>query len=393
MGEGIEKEVCVLILDDEEYVLKLANREFRDESYGYIATTDPDEAMAILADKNIKVVISDQRMPKMTGIEFLAQVKEKYPDTVRILFSGYQDIQVTEAAINVGQVYRYVTKPWEPGALRPVVQQSLDCYDLVDENKGLMEFLGSKNRELEALNNGLEGMVKRQKQFTSIVSHELRTPLASINSNLDLVLMETPGALNEDQKKFLLKSKRNVDNLNQLVNEMLDLSKIDIDQKQLDKSSCDLKEVIDDVVYNFVNVAESKNLTLKSDVPDGLPSMFIDAKRIGRVLKNLINNAIKFTDEGGITVSCIYQEDKKCVLVCLEDTGKGICDEDKGKLFQKFRQVGEGQNQADGTGLGLAISQEIVNLHGGKIWVESQYSKGSRFYFTLPVQKRSVSND
>ena len=385
MEEVEKKEVSVLVLDDEEYVLKLAEREFRDEPYGYVATTSLDEAMAILAMTNVKVVISDQRMPKITGIEFLSQVKEKYPDTVRILFSGYQDIQVTEAAINIGQVYRYVTKPWEPGTLRPVVHQALECYDLVAENKKLVDFLASKNRELEVLNDGLEGMVNRQKQFTSIVSHELRTPLAAINSTLDLVLSGMSGKLNEDQRKFLLKSKHNVTVLNQLVNEMLDLSKIDVEQTQLEKSSCNMKDVIEDVVYNFASVAEAKHLTLESNVSNDLPSIMIDGNKVARVLKNLINNAIKFTNQGGIIVSCVYEEAHKCVKVCLEDSGQGVREEDQKKLFQKFEQVGDSQNYAGGTGLGLAISQEIINLHGGKIWVESQYGKGSRFYFALPV--------
>lgn len=390
----MKKEVSLLVLDDESYVIKLVDREFRNESYGFAATISPDEATDILSRENIKVVICDQRMPKVTGVEFFDHLKESYPDVIRILFTGYpSDSQATQDAINIGQIYHFINKPWDEGALRDAVSQAIECYDLVTENRNLFNSAQEKNKELEALHQKLEGMVELQKEFTSIASHELRTPLASIKSTLDLVLAETAGKLNDDQKKFLMKSKNNMACLNRLISDILDLSRLDFDQTRLEKTLCDLKELINDVVEIQANVADKKKLTLACEIPDDLPPVFMDMDKIRRVLNNLINNAIKFTDQGSVTVSCAIYQDKSCVEVCVRDTGLGIQEEDMDKLFQKFHQVGESKKHAGGTGLGLAISQEIIRLHGGKIRVESEYGKGSRFYFTLPIQERSKADE
>jgi signal transduction histidine kinase len=383
----MEKNIDVLVLDDEPYVLKLVDREFRNAPFSFAATVNREEAMSILSVHQVKVVVCDQRMPKTTGIEFLQGVKEKYPNMIRILFSGYVDLQVTEDAVNIGQIYRYVNKPWEPGSLLPVISQSIARYDLVTENRRIFDSIQKKNRELEVLNQRLEGMVEFQKEFTSIVSHELRTPLASIKSTLDLVLEETPGKLNKDQKSFLVKSKDNVNRLNRLVRDILDLSKLDFDQMQLKKIFCDVKELINNVVGDHISAAKKKNLALESKVAGDLPSLFIDEDKIYRALSNLVNNAIKFTDQGIITVSGVFRREKNSVEICVRDTGSGIEKEDMEKLFQKFQQFGEGQKRVGGTGLGLVICQEIIHHHGGEIWAESEYGKGSRFYFTLPVKK------
>src|SRR3989338_9423238 len=113
----MEKDISLLALDDESYVLKLIGREFRDEPYGFAVTTSPEEAVRILSEGNIKVFICDQRMPKISGIEFLQKVMEKHPDVIRILLTGYTDFQLAEDAVNIGQIYRFINKPWEEGSL------------------------------------------------------------------------------------------------------------------------------------------------------------------------------------------------------------------------------------------------------------------------------------
>jgi len=190
------KENNVLFLDDEESILNSLKRLFINESYGVITTTNYKEALEIIGKENIKVVLSDHRMPEIKGTEFLHKVKDKYPHTVRILFTGFAEFSAAEDAINIGEVFRFVSKPWDTNELKMIVNQAISQFDIVKENKEYFEMTRAKNEELEILNKKLKNMYEIQKEFTSTVSHELRTPLASMKSTVDLVLGEAPGKLN-----------------------------------------------------------------------------------------------------------------------------------------------------------------------------------------------------
>jgi len=390
----MKRQINVLVLDDEQNILSSLKRLFINESFDIFTTTDYQEALDILEKEKgkIKVVMSDQRMPQITGVEFLKRVKQAYPDVVRILFTGHADLQAAEDAINVGEVYRFINKPWNTEDLKTAIRQAINHYDLVIENRNLFEATQEKNKELKILNKKLQYMYELQKEFTSTVSHELRTPLASIKSTVDLVLSGTTGPLNEDQKKFLTKAKNNVDRLNRLINDILDLTKLESGKTQLDIVANDLLQVIKEVIEAQELAAKEKNLYLKGELPSDLPKVPFDIDKMYQVLNNLISNAIKFTEKGGIIVSCINHEEKNYVEVCVKDTGEGIKEEDKHKLFKKFQQLGDSRKHVGGTGLGLAICKEIINRHGGKIWVESEFGVGSSFHFILPFRERRESN-
>lgn len=382
------KKINILALDDEENILNSLKRLFLNEPYGIAVTTDPDEAANIIHKERIKVVLSDHRMPKMTGVQFLGKVKEKDPDIMRILFTGYADFSSAEEAINVGEVYRFISKPWNPDELRATVSQAIHHYDLVLENRFLFEATDAKNKELEILNRKLKDMYEIQKEFTSTVSHELRTPLASIKSTVELVLSETPGKLNEDQTKFLKKTNDNVGRLNRLINDILDLSKMESGKMEFHINFYDMGPMIHEIIEIQESVAKKKGLYIKGEIPSGLPKIPFDLDKMHQVFNNLISNAIKFTGEGGITISCINHEKENYIEICVQDTGPGIKEEDLGKLFMKFQQLGDSRKHVGGTGLGLAICKEIIARHEGKIWAESEFGKGSCFHFILPVQER-----
>jgi len=382
------KEVNVLILDDEEDILTSVKRLFLTAPFSVATTTDPQEAMAIIEKENIKLILSDHRMPKMSGVEFLKKARDQYPDILRILFTGFADFSAAEEAINVSEVYRFVSKPWDTKELKLTVNQALIHYDLVIENRKLFQETKTKNEELEVLNRKLKNMYAVQKEFTSTASHELRTPLASIKSSVDLVLSEAPGKLNEDQAKFLQKAKNNVDRLNRLINDILDLTKLESGKSHLEINFHPMDEVIKEIVETHQQVAEQKNLYLKTEIHDDLEPIPFDMDKMHQVLNNLINNAIKFTDEGGITILYQFYKDKNYIEVAVQDTGAGIKEDERDKLFQKFQQLGDSRKHVGGTGLGLAICQEIIQRHGGKIWVESPTGNGSSFHFILPIKER-----
>ncbi len=385
MSKGIQ----VLFLDDEESIIDGIQRLFIKEPYGVLGTTSVNQAREILAKEKIKVIVSDQRMPEIQGVKFLREIKEKYPDMVRILFTGYTDFSAAEEAINLGEVYRFISKPWKTTELLSTIRQAIEHYNLVVENRRLFEETKMKNEELEMANRKLKAMYERQKDFTSTVSHELRTPLASIMTAIDIVMSGTAGDLTKDQKNFLNKAKDNVARLEKLINDILDLSKLESVKTQLKIEKNNINNIIKEVADLQGSVAKKKGLYLKAELAPGLPMIPVDSDRINQLLNNLINNAIKFTETGGITVTSRNHQDANHLEICIKDTGPGISQEDIPKLFQKFQQLGDpATRKTGGTGLGLAICKEIVSQHGGKIWVESQDGQGSSFYFILPIQER-----
>jgi len=199
-------------------------------------------------------------------------------------------------------------------------------------------------------------------------------------------LDSSSGELNPDQKQFLLIAKNNVDRLNRLINDVLDFSKLEAKKIEFNMKLNDLTSVINEAVNTHKISAEQKGLKLNLEVKNEIPKLIFDSDRIIQVLINLMNNAIKFTDRGGIVVSLSFEDDRKNVKICVVDTGRGISPDDIPFLFQKFKQLEDINGRSTGgTGLGLAICKEIVDQHKGKIWIDSKLGIGSSFCFTLPV--------
>lgn len=383
------QEINVLFLDDEENILNSLKRLLMSEPFGIATTSDAGQALDIISKEKIKVVFSDERMPGISGVEFLGQVKGKFPDIVRILFTGYADISAAEGAINIGGVYRFINKPWNGNELKNTIHQAIQHYDLIMENRQLFEMTKRKNEELEVANRKLNGLYETQKEFTSTVSHELRTPLASIKTAIDIVVSGTPGPLNPDQKNFLDKARNNVDRLTRLINDILDLSKLEAGKTQLNFEIRDINAITLEIADIQQAVAQKKGLFMRTELAEDIAPVPLDVDKMHQVLSNLISNAIKFTEQGGVTLKTRNNKEANHVEVCVEDTGGGISQEDIPKLFKKFQQLGDpAMRKTGGTGLGLAICHEIIKQHGGKIWITSEEGKGSCFHFILPIQER-----
>jgi PAS domain S-box-containing protein len=234
-----------------------------------------------------------------------------------------------------------------------------------------------------------EKEVDRMKtEFIATTSHELRTPLASIKEAISLIFDRTAGPVNEKQHKFLDIAKRNIDRLSGLINSLLDLSKIESGKMELSRTSVELNRIIQDGIAAFGTWITDKKIRIETKLAKELPQIQADLDKISQVFSNLVSNAIKFMPQGGIiTVTTgFYGSDKNFVEVDVQDTGIGIDKKDFDKLFQKFQQLDSSlTRKIGGAGLGLTISKQIVELHGGKIWAESELGKGSKFSFILPV--------
>ena len=246
--------------------------------------------------------------------------------------------------------------------------------------------LTSTNRELELRNREIERADRLKSEFLASMSHELRTPLHTVIGFSELLAEELEGPLTEKQKRFVDHIHRDANHLLELINDILDLSKIEAGRLELRAEPFDLGVVVEESLASFRALALAKSITIERELP---PNLMLEADRLRfkQIVVNLLSNAMKFTPEGGrvrIRARLAHED----VLVSVEDTGVGIPKEAHAAIFDKFYQIGETtKGVREGTGLGLAITKRLVEQHGGRIELESEPGKGSRFTFSVPLQR------
>jgi PAS domain S-box-containing protein len=234
----------------------------------------------------------------------------------------------------------------------------------------------------------LKELDKMKSDFVSNVSHELRTPLTSIKGSVDNMLDGLTGSLNEKQVRYLSRIKSNTDRLSRLINDLLDLSRIEAGRVEVRPTTLPLAALAEEVAEHLKALAAEK--LIRIEVPSADPSVTVwaDRDKVTQVLMNLIGNAVKFTPQGGKVSVAVEKNGNDYIQISVADTGPGILPEERNRIFSKFYQVANIEKQKPkGSGLGLAISKALVEMHGGKIWMESEIGRGSTFYFTLPAQQ------
>lgn len=252
------------------------------------------------------------------------------------------------------------------------------AYELLDSEA---QKIGIRSREIERLN-------RLKSEFLASMSHELRTPLNSILGFSDLLLQGRAGAINPRQHEFLGHLKRAADHLLALINDVLDLSKIEAGHSELHCEHFVLHEALDEVLPALRESANQKGIDLTT--PSDLFRVYADRLRFKQILYNLVSNAVKFTPRGGrVDLAVDFRGGEICLTVA--DNGIGISSEDQNSIFDKFYQVSSATPVREGSGLGLAIAKQLVEQHGGKIWVDSEPAHGSRFTFSLPLPPVPVS--
>lgn len=307
-------------------------------------------------------------------------------------------------ALGVGRRQAIVFKEETYEALRRLADQAavalsnaLAYREIELLNLGLEAKVADRTRELSEANRKLQTLDQLKSEFVSNASHELRTPLTAIRMSVDNLLDGVAGETGPKLQRYLATVKNNTDRLARLVTDLLDLSRIEAGRVELRRTAVPVRDIIQEVVENLGPMAARKGLTLAVS-PSATPLLaFADRDKVQQVLINLIENATKFTSDGGrITVSARAGDSSpqppsspaphRNVEVAVEDTGEGIPADELPAIFDKFYQVRrEGQAKPQGTGLGLAISRSLIELHGGRIWVESEVGRGTRFVFTLPM--------
>ncbi|HAM35238.1 MAG TPA: hypothetical protein DEB40_13900 [Elusimicrobia bacterium] len=268
-------------------------------------------------------------------------------------------------------------------------RDQVEMMTIIAEEAAVIVETAILNRKLSQVAEQLAALNRMKSEFVSTVSHEFKTPLTSLSGFLTVLLEGEAGPLNGQQEEFLNIAKAQVARLTSLVTDLLDVSRLEAGM-DLERAPVALDQVVRASAETHRRAAEEGGKTVSVDISGNLPAVMGDAKWLGMAVDNLISNAVKFTRPGGSVAVRVADKGAE-VEVSVTDDGVGIHPDDQGRIFEKFyRARNRSEVAASGTGLGLTISKEVVARHGGKIWFHSEVGKGTRFYITLPLQRRSV---
>jgi len=378
-----EMENRVLVVDDEEEIRDLLFRALTQGGGFHVELAENgEEALGKIDKDHFDLILTDLAMPKMDGLQLIEEVAKSRPEVLTVLLTGHGTIDSAVEAMKRG-ASDYLLKPLY---LEELV---IRLHKVLEEKK---RFISLKDCiiDLERANREWQRVHEIKSEFISVASHELRTPLAAIKNAVQLILKGKTGEINEDQAKFLSIAERNINRLTEILNNLLDLSRIESGKVGMKSEELDLRDPIEFVLSALKPQADGKSIKLQMEVPEELPAVYGDREKVEQILTNLAQNAIKFTPEGGeVSISAKpFAGEEKMVAISVRDSGIGIAEDQQGKIFEKFYQVnGSLHRSAGGTGLGLAITKGLVDAHQGTIWVESEVGKGSTFTFTLPTSR------
>jgi signal transduction histidine kinase len=377
------KRHAVLIVDDQpENVNLLAN--LLGDRYTLFKARDGAAALEILRRHDVHLILTDQRMPGMTGVELLEKARRIRPECVRMLVTAYPDVQNAIEAINRGHVSRYITKPFDPDALRLEIARELEHLDVVRANRRLQEEMARMVDELFRANQELRDLNRMKDQFLANCSHELKTPLVSGMGYLDLLLSGGMGRLEPRQEKGLRIAHRNLERLLGLIENLLAMARARYRPEELRLTRFDLKPLVDECVASLRARARKKRLRVRVVWPRRRPVVEADERKIHSVLTNVLSNAEKFTpDDARIEIRVSAGRDGRC-RVTVTDNGTGPeRDPSEIRLFQTSTDP-----RYSGLGIGLMLARQILRAHGCDIALSRRRGGGAEVRFDLPLARR-----
>ena len=372
----------ILIVDDEESVRTLLERILIEAGYSIVTAANGQEALDKVSLEHFSVVLSDIKMPGMSGIEVLRKLSVDYPDICVIMTTAVTDAQTAVEAMKLG-AYDYITKPFNQDDLVMRIAKAVDKFELERKNVNITAELGVAMRNAQVAN-------QTKSEFLASMSHELRTPLTSILGFAEVLQDEYFGKLNSKQKEYMNDIRESGQHLLALINDILDLAKVEVGKMELELGPVVIKELLENSLVMIKEKAGKHNVKLEINLASEIKGLKIqaDERKLKQIIFNLLSNAAKFTlDNGHIQLSAKCENGKLVVVV--SDTGIGIPQEKQEKIFVEFYQVESRlQDKTPGTGLGLPLSRKMVEMHGGEIWCESEGDgRGSRFIFTIPLER------
>lgn len=373
----------ILVVDDEPASVRAVARALAD-THRVITATSGTQGLVALAEAPVALVIVDQRMPVMSGTELLAQCARQRPEIIRILLTGYTDIETLLDAINAGHVYCYVTKPWEPRELRVVVQRALERYDVEEDRRRL---LGELERAIDRARREAD----QKGRLLALAAHELGTPLHVLSNALEFL---AEGEHETRPRAWLDTAQRSAAWLGRVLAQMADAARWRTGRIHLTREPVALRALLDDLQASFRHIVSARGLELQVEVDPRCPPLAADAVWLGRAVSNLVSNAVRFTPDGG-AIAIRACATASAVTITVTDTGIGIEAGLLAEVFEPFSAAcGDVALHGSGTfafgsrgiGLGLATTRTIVEAHGGTIGVTSAKNIGSQFTLTLPLE-------
>jgi signal transduction histidine kinase len=378
------KRYTVLAVDDERENLTLVARILGDR-HRVLTAKDGPSALDLFRKHDIHVVIADQRMPGLTGIEVLEQVRAMNPETVRLLITAYPDMDVAVAAINRGGVHRFISKPYEPSELVSIIDRELGILELGRTNRRLALELKGAIASLLQTNRELKELDRTKDYFLANVSHELKTPLVSSTGYLELMLSGRLGPVPARMRKGLEVAHRNLGRLNRLIEDLLSLSRLHYRPDAIEKTKFPLSELVAECVTSLEGRARKDSLDVRVSLPRGLPKVEADERRIHSVLTNVLSNAEKFTPaRARIRIRVTRRGDRAVVRV--SDNGIGVGRAKAAEAFPFFKHADDPLvKKYGGLGIGLTLAREILKAHGCDITLAG-HARGAVVTFDLPLE-------
>jgi signal transduction histidine kinase len=324
---------------------------------------------------------------KTIHVRDLRQALAEYSETTAAQYGVQSALAVPllrdGVALGVIRISRTEIRPFSDKQIA-LLQTFADQAVIAIENVRLFKELEASNREIAEKSHQVEVASQHKSEFLANMSHELRTPLNAVIGFSEVLTDRMFGELNEKQEEYLKDIYSSGTHLLSLINDILDLSKIEAGRMELELTDFHIPTALDNALMLVRERAGRRSIALQMSVDERLGQIRADERKIRQVVLNLLSNAIKFTPEGGrIEVAAVSKDES--VEVSVSDTGVGIAPEDQQAVFEEFRQVGTAEKKAEGTGLGLTLCRKFIELHGGRIWVTSQVGVGSTFTFTIPA--------
>jgi len=367
----------VLYVDDEqENLTGLKFTLYKD--FNIFTALNKKQAFDILDQNYIKVVISDQRMPNISGIELLKLIKSKYPDIILILMTGYTDLQAIIDAINEVGIYKYIAKPWEKEDLKLIINNAIKSYNLVKENNKLIIDLKTAKEKAEESD-------KLKTAFLTNISHEIRTPLNSLLGFVNIMLEENKD--NVRYKQFFDFINEASQSLLSTIERVVELAELETQATKLELSKIDIHSFLNGIreEVSKSEIYKSKKIELKINFKnDSSPAITSDLRRLNEIFKIVLDNSLKFTEKGFIKIK--YNIENENITFIIEDTGIGIRKEDLEHVFERYWKAYYKTKLYKGLGIGLTIAKNYINLLKGTVEIESEEGKFTKTILRIPLE-------
>ncbi len=363
----------LLVVDDEPGILLLLNSLFSPHFHVLTAESGQQALDILRGGYSPQVIVADQRMPGMTGAQFLGESRKILPNAVRVTLTGYTDIKEIVDSVNNGAIYRFVGKPWEDSELLETIRLCFEQYNL-----------STKNAELEAALERVSALNAEKNDIMGIVSHDLKNPISAVLGITEMMKPSSGFDISlQDYQQFAGLIHQTATNMLELVKGLLDDHWLESGAMELTLTAMDMSMMVGFVVGDYRQRATDKNIALHCDAPEGMMAR-ADERRLHQVLDNLISNAVKYSPTGK-EVFVRVRRHENAIRIEIQDQGPGLTEDDKAKLFGKFARLSAQPTGGEhSSGLGLSIVKKMVEAMNGRVWCESEFGHGATFIVELP---------